>query len=551
MFRRLALAALVVLVVGLALGAGVASPTRGLGPEADTVGRSIANPESMQAINSSNASIRPDPSEDRIGWEGGIWYNESLDVSYPLSQDEIRRITRRAAARVEYLRGLEYQSLPSVTLISRETFIDEYAPARRDVSDSERALRNAMWEAMYVVDESQDAIAVQRRNRREAVLGFYNHSREEIVIVSDSASAPRMNEVTLAQELMHALQYQQFSLPHASPTTLEGRNSHQAVIEGDANYVEILYQRRCRAETWGSCIQSRNRTAVRPRPEVNDGVALARGHPYKDGPKFIQQRRSAGGWDSIDALYEHPPESTEQVIHPTKYQHDVPTAVVIPDRSSERWHRVTIDGRPDYEVVGEAGLSTMFMYPTYESHGTDGLVAPNRILNANERGTASLIDPVNYSLNWSSGWDGDRLYVYTPANGTPPETAYVWKLAWDSRAEAAEFQRGYTRLLAYNGATRRTDDTWVLPESSSGDAVRIKRHGDRVIIVNAPTVEALTAIHHTEAPAGTGSVTATPAQTVGTTRSQSGPLEPLSLRVSVASVALGVVLLWRYRSTIQ
>ena len=51
--------------------------------------------------------------------------------------------------------------------------------------------------------------------------------------------------------------------------------------------------------------------------------------PYADGFAFVQARRARGGWTAVDEVLRVVPESTEQILHPEKYetqQHPVDTA---------------------------------------------------------------------------------------------------------------------------------------------------------------------------------------------------------------------------------
>ena len=41
--------------------------------------------------------------------------------------------------------------------------------------------------------------------------------------------------------------------------------------------------------------------------------------PYTGGPSFVQRLQAQGGWDAVNAAFAKPPASTEQILHPEKY----------------------------------------------------------------------------------------------------------------------------------------------------------------------------------------------------------------------------------------
>ena len=53
--------------------------------------------------------------------------------------------------------------------------------------------------------------------------------------------------------------------------------------------------------------------------------------PYTDGFAFVQERRHLGGWAAVDAAFRDLPVSTEQILHPEKYDaHELPIPVAVP-----------------------------------------------------------------------------------------------------------------------------------------------------------------------------------------------------------------------------
>ncbi|MFB6221848.1 MAG: Hvo_1808 family surface protein [Halolamina sp.] len=414
-----------------------------------------------------------DPAEDQLGWENGFWHNESIAINQSdgLNETELTAFVARTMARLELLRETEFEQTVPVEVISREEF---RGGQRRDttVDTPRERYREQLWEGMLLVGEDRTVGAAFEELYGGAVLGYYSPGQDRIVIVSKNET-PVVDRVTLAHELVHALQDQRFSL-------LGGQSSHDnglartGVTEGDASYVEQRYEERCAGE-W-ECVDQPNRTSAADIAERNLGVYLAIYAPYSEGPAFIHQVRQRGGWAAVNALYGDPPETTEQILHPDRYPDDGPTTVRVADRSSTAWRRYDAAG----ERVGEASIYAMLWYHR----------AVNRSTFTEEDTPYSRYDYVSEA---SDGWAGDRLVPYRSENGD----GYVWKLRWESRADAIEFEMAYRSILVDGlNASRVGTNVYRVPDSSPfGDAFRVTRNGRTVTIVNAPRVRALEQVH--------------------------------------------------------
>ena len=468
------------------------------GIEGVAAAQNASDGEDVLECGGSIPADRADPESDVRGWENGYWYAESIDVdqSDGVSATEREAIVSRTMARVEAIRCIEFNQSVPVSVMSRETFREQGFGQR--TTEGLRTFDNAKFEALFLVNESADSIAVQERNRGSGVLGYYSPQRDEIVVIAESNETLRIDELTLAHELVHAWQDQQYNLS-GSPFAAQLRdqvNARNGLIEGDASYTETLYERRCDDE-W-TCLDA-------PPSEgggalANIGVYLLKFQPYSDGPAFVRLIRNVGGWDAVNAVYREVPASTEQVIHPLRYRTDPPTNVTLEDATTDSWERVRPPNRPGYGQLGEAALMMMFVYPFYHSGGRTQIVPPAEWFDNNQSGNVSDVDPLNYESDYSAGWDGDRLHVYENESGA---LGYVWRLSWDSPQQARQFVEGYRRVLRYWGGERVGPNTWRIAEGGFADAFYVTTDGRNVTIVNAPTVEQLSEVRTTIDPEAT------------------------------------------------
>jgi len=435
-----------------------------------------------------NGSAPPAPDEDRLGYENGYWYNESLSVTTDdgLNETEREAVVARTMARVERIRGLEFEETVPVSVISRAEYRNSTGG---EAGESLRRFDNAKFEALFFIGEDRDSIAVQNSNRGESVLGYYSGRRGEIVIVSDSET-PTISRGTLAHELVHALQDQQFGLTSDARTRdqVQGRNG---LVEGDAVAVTQAYTARC-GEEW-RCID-RPDTSSGGSGDRHFGISFMQYFPYSDGPGLIGDLREREGWSAVNDAYDDYPDGAVEVTYPERYPEWEPKSVSLADRSSDDWERVrpsTDRDRPDYAVVGPSAIAGSLAYTMADDYNESAVVGTRDVINY-EDGRLDSDDPYNYDLPATDGWAGGRMHVYTDGQ----ETASVWKTTWDSETDAREFADAWGAVIAHWGGTRTAEGQWVIEENSPyTDAIAISVDGRTVTVVNAPTADELDEVH--------------------------------------------------------
>lgn len=422
-----------------------------------------------------SAGAPADPATDVLGWENGYWANETLaiDQSDGLSDAELEAYVSRAMARVEAIRGLEFERELNVTVQSRAALVNATA------TDTFRRMvltpyYNQLFEAMFIVDERTDAYDAYVGEDTATLGGYYAVGQNRIVIVAEDRNAPVIDEYVLVHELTHAAQDQHFDLEagYRNSTTLDGLNGRLGLLEGDANYVAYRYQERCDG-VW-QCVATPGSDG--PTADFNVGIYLGGYNPYSDGPSLVATlRERSGDWSAVNAAYTDPPVSSEQVIHPERYPDDRPGPLTEPAGPEGDWELFGV------ERVGEAWLYAMLFYQDAEY----GIPVIDRSTFFDV--TGGMDDTYNYTSVPSEGWSNDELRMYAARSGDA--RGYTWTLAWDTERDAREFRDAYLEVLAGHGAQQRGPNTWVIPEDNPyADAFRVVLDGDTVTIVNAPTV---------------------------------------------------------------
>ena len=407
------------------------------------------------------AGDEPGTPDGDLGVVDGIAYDDDLSISVEngLNQTELDLLAARSMARIEVIRGLEFEETVDIELMTRE----EYREHRSSGSDENRTQwENQVWEAKFIVGQDRDVTEELDRTFGDAVQGFYSPRDERVVIVTDGENAA-VSKHTLVHELVHVLQDQRFGL-EAPPDRLDPAMARNGVIEGEAELIPELYFERCGAE-W-SCLEPPARTGG--QSDVDPGIILLLIQPYQQGPEFVQSIKDQGGWEQVDALHDEYPVSTAQIIDPEKYPDVRPVNVSVEDRSTDEWAR--LDHEPVAETVGEAAIYVMFWH--------------NRVITVD--------DFYEYSHPSSSGWTGDELVPYTNDEG---ESGYVWALEWESADDAEQFADTYRELLAEHGALERGQRSYVIPDGPFAGAFDVHHDGTTVRIVKGPTLGALAEIH--------------------------------------------------------
>jgi len=461
---------------------------------------------------------RADPDEDVVGWEGGYWHDDPIEVdqSDGLSDEELDAYVARAMARVEYLRESEFDSDVPIQVLSREEF-QRQRGENATSNASFDAWNDQVWEALFVIGEEREANEALQSATGETTAGFYAPSDDRIRIITDSPESPTIDNATLVHELVHALQDQDGDLGEriSATETQDAGLATDGVVEGEANYIEQRYTNRCGAE-W-DCVGTPSSGGGAGQPP-NLGILLTLLQPYSDGPVYIDWLIERGGWDAVEAAFEDPPQSTEQVIHLTDEE---PVPIEYTDHARNGWETFPSQGQDGSDTVGEASMYVMFWYQARTARAQT--VSPQSVVR-----TTSQYDIYNYDAEPSAGWGNDRVFPYHKGSGEDAQYGYVWVTEWDTEGDAAQFHNAYRAILDAHDAQSQGDNTYVVPSGEFADAFRIDRQGTTVTIVNAPTAEDLSDVRPAPADgddganSGDGSAATSDGSGTGTTAAADG-----------------------------
>lgn len=172
----------------------------------------------------------------------------------------------------------------------------------------------------------------------EQIAGLYDPKAHEFYIADWIAVGDQ--RMVMAHELTHALEDQHFNIEpwvKAARPNEDAELAREAVLEGSAMaaMVDYLLQGTGRSVKDLPDIDpsmflgdlSSTPTLAKAPPFIKDALVF----PYLGGLQFSVAALKDKGWEALPGLFEKPPASTQQILHPAVYQaHKAPAEVSLP-----------------------------------------------------------------------------------------------------------------------------------------------------------------------------------------------------------------------------
>ena len=430
---------------------------------------------------------------DLVGcWNGTHYESElSFNQSDGLNESELEALTHLTMARVEHVRERPFREDVPVETVTRSAFVNDSTGGANGSDEAFRRWNDQVWEALFVVGDSENANDEIDTVFGGAVSGFYSPAEDRIVLVVAEGEEPQVDPSTLAHELVHGMQdqYHDLTRPRYAGATQDGDLAVDGIVEGEAVYIEERYDARC-AANW-SCIDAPDATGGGggSATEFNFGILQTVLQPYSDGALYVEELVDEGGWEAVNETMTNPPESTAEVIHRNP---DYETAEIeFEDTATGAWETYPNQGVDGAETAGEASMFVMFWYQSFEY--SYPVLEPDTSTGANVRIHTRPDEELrtranyNYAHESTDGWAGDELYPYRAGDGDDARDGYVWVTEWQTAADAADFRETYVEMLTAHGDAAY--DAGRVYEIEAGDfpgAYGVVRSGTTVTIVHAP-----------------------------------------------------------------
>lgn len=388
----------------------------------------------------------------------------SLASAQAMVSQELRAEATRLLRELATLRGLPSTGgLPPLVIQSREErrrFVvgelsRKYSPARLD------AERRALV-AWGLVPADFDLPGFLADLLAEQAAAYYDPVAKRMVLAN--WLTPELRRDALTHELVHVLQDRLVDLERfldAAPGRSDEGVARQALVEGEA--VALAHDVSLRRD-------GRDFAAL---PDVTDlqrairtsatGPVLLRApayfrtmliFPYASGLGFVHAFRQRRPWAQLSAVYQDPPRSSSQILHPERYfdRREDPVPLPLPDLLAvlPSGSKLALE-----DELGEIGIGEVLRRFLGESAD-------------------------------AAGWRGDRYVLWDLATGPPLLLAVV---VWHTEELATAFARDYARVLTQKrGSAAATAEptlqTW--PGGPVTAAIE-RRHRSVLMIEDAPT----------------------------------------------------------------
>ncbi len=386
--------------------------------------------------------------------------------------DELAETVLQIESQVMSIRGLELSEPVERTLISGEElekmvaddFFAEYSEqdVRQDV---------LILSFLGLLPEDFDLKTFYRDLYGEQIAGFYDDETKEIYIVQGSSFGGG-EKLTYAHEFNHVLQDQVFSFEEGLDYNEESCEQDsercaaiKALIEGDSSQTEILwFQTYATREDYNDLMQSFDTFETPVFDAAPEYIKADLYFPYEKGMVFVEHLYDQGGFDAVNAAFQDPPLSTEQILHPEKYPGDVPLKITLPDLSTAMdndWALL------DQNVMGEWYTFLILNKAYLEEHR----ISENRAADAAE------------------GWGGDAYAFYH--NESTDELVFVLDTTWDTITDADEFAQAFERYANSRWDNSEGNIEDLLTWEGGNTTVGLILDQDRTIWVMAPDADML------------------------------------------------------------
>lgn len=260
----------------------------------------------------------------------------------------------------------------------------------------------------------------------EQIAGFYDNNSKELYVIDNPKISEIESQIVISHELIHALQDQYFNL---TDLISGDKNKNQdstlakmSLVEGEAMLGSVEYMTKSLTGNGMESLKALSGLFKNPVSGslTDDVLKQTPGFlveqmmfPYTSGMKFASSLKEYYGWEDFYKVYNSPPVSTEQIIHPEKYI------------AGEKPVQIKIDENilkdKNYKFLKKDTFGEFFLYNYFLEY-----------LDENESEKASY------------GWGGDNSLLFADKNNN---SIIVYKSVWDTNLDAREFFNSYKKSL--------------------------------------------------------------------------------------------------------
>jgi hypothetical protein len=352
------------------------------------------------------------------------WTPTPMPTPLPLSEETIASMTA-LEEQVKTVRNLpgplnierELMTKDKLRAVMENQLIDEEVIER--LKNDETVLR-----ALGFINADYDLVQAGLNSRGDALGGYYDPDVNKINLIGGSFFG--VEKYAYVHEYAHAIQDANFDLNRlglfpdcAKP--LQACLAARALVEGDASLVAQSWFQEFPPEEGAADIQDFQPPPALFEVEAEPAYfAMNTVFAYDQGKNFVEELYEAGGWNRVNRAYAALPETTEQILHPSKYlQGEPPVFLDHPDLSpvfAYEWDLIRRDSLGEWESYLLLAYND---YPAARQPETEAATA-------------------------AEGWGADEYRVYTHPEQNDVFLSAYW--IWDTAEDSDQF---YNLMLSY------------------------------------------------------------------------------------------------------
>ncbi|MCI0394886.1 MAG: hypothetical protein L0332_14440 [Chloroflexi bacterium] len=298
------------------------------------------------------------------------------------------------------------------------------------------------------------------------VTGYYAPESNSFFAYQPGEVAEPFGQWSQVHTVTHEIQVERFALDELNLAGLNEDNllAVRALVEGEANLVQSLYLQ-------GDYLAAEEVEAINAGL-ASAGTGLLDGAPaflgqrfqfaYSAGANFVQFFYGQAGFPAVDDVWARLPASTEQILHPEKYQANEPpqpvTLLPLNTTLGVGW-----------QLIGQDVFGEFYLRQYLAQH-----LPPDEVDQA------------------ATGWGGGRYAVYW--NEADQALMMALRLAWDTPADHSEFATALTDYLGlrFEGAGQLQPDGGRCWQGET--VICFYQLGGHSLVVRAPSLEIAAAV---------------------------------------------------------
>lgn len=302
----------------------------------------------------------------------------------------------------------------------------------------------------------------------EGQVGGYFNPETNTMYLADWLGS-MVQEITLAHELFHAVQHQNFGILKylkMDNGNSDAKTAASAILEGEATGIMLDYMTVMKGGNKNASfvtmpgltnmmktqLESAMGSQNIPKPMLYTLV-----FPYIKGMIFVKHMVQTSGWEGMNKVYKRFPKSTEQLLHPEKYIADEKPVVVSIKDPKKLLPEVKLLGQ---NTLGEGTFNILF--ESDESKAT----APEHAM----------------------GWGGDRIYAFQQGK----QYFGIFKAVWDDQSQGKQFAQSLKKYFAsFKGSKlileKNGTDFTIVDATGNHNTLRLK--GKQIVMLLNVTPE--------------------------------------------------------------